>query len=139
MKTTPEQQTSTETQPQFRFLCLEDNEHDKLLLEECLKSNHLAFDLVHAKTKEEFEAALEDGVFDLVLSDYSIPAYSGLAALAASRALQPDSPFLIVSGTIGEERAVESLKSGAADYVLKDHLDRLGPAVRRALREAVER
>jgi two-component system cell cycle sensor histidine kinase/response regulator CckA len=139
MKDLPEPKKHSGGNSHFRFLCLEDNENDKVLLEDCLRTNGLSFDLVHARTKQEFETALRGGAFDLVISDYTIPAYSGLAALGESLEVHPDTPFLIVSGTIGEERAVESLKSGAADYVLKEHLNRLGPAVRRALREAVDR
>jgi len=67
--------------------------------------------------------------FDLILSDFSLPAYDGMAALSAAHQAQPETPFLFVSGTIGEEKAVESLRAGATDYVLKDHLHRLAPAV----------
>jgi two-component system cell cycle sensor histidine kinase/response regulator CckA len=123
----------------LRFLCLEDRAEDFILLKEQFRVNQFPVELICAETREEFETALRENLFDLILSDYSIPGYSGIAALAAAQSAQPDTPFLIVSGTIGEERAVESLKSGAADYVLKDHLDRLAPAVRRALREAAER
>jgi len=112
---------------------------DCLLMKDSLHSSRLPFELVHARTKDEFESAINQARFDLILSDYTIPAYSGMAALALAKKVQPDVPFLFVSGTIGEERAVESLKSGAADYVLKDHLDRLGSVIRRALREAEER
>lgn len=75
----------------------------------------------------------------MILCDYTLPSYGGAEALAAAKKLQPDVPFIFVSGTIGEERAVESLRSGATDYVLKDRLERLAPVVRRALREAAER
>src|ERR1043165_5424734 len=109
MKNPAEQKKHSDGQSRFRFLCLEDNENDKLLLEECLRTNGLSFELVHARTKQEFEVALHSGAFDLVISDYTLPAYSGLAALGDSLEIQPDTPFLIVSGTIGEERAVESL------------------------------
>jgi PAS domain S-box-containing protein len=93
----------------------------------------------HASSKEEFQAALKQTQFDLVISDFTLPAYSGIAALAASKKLQPDTPFIFVSGTSVEEQVMESLKSGAADYVLKDHLHRLGPVARRALLETRER
>jgi len=74
-----------------------------------------------------------------VISDFTMPSYNGESALATSRKFQPETPFIFLSGTIGEERAVEFLKAGAADCVLKDNLPRVGPAVRRALREAEER
>jgi signal transduction histidine kinase len=93
---------------------------------------------VHAGTKAQFEAALNEKTFDIILSDFSIPSYDGISALAAARSALPDVPFLFVSGTIGEERAVEGLKFGATDYVLKDRLGRLGPSMRRALKEAAE-
>ena len=122
-----------------RILILEDDLHDRQLLEETLLNEGLSCQIVHARTKEEFQVALEKSEFDLIISDFGIPSYSGIAALALSRQVQPDAPFIFVSGTIGEERAVESLKLGATDYVLKDRLGRLGQAVERALREAQER
>src|ERR1700690_269949 len=123
----------------MRILLLEDDPRDRQLLEKILIKEGLACQMTHAKSEAEFQAALEQAQFDLVISDFALPAYSGLAALTASKEQQPDTPFIFVSGTIGEERVAESLKSGAADYVLKDRPDRLGPAVRRALGEAQER
>jgi two-component system, cell cycle sensor histidine kinase and response regulator CckA len=126
--------------PPMHILILEDDPHDRQLLEKALVDEGLVCQTTHAKSKEEFRAALERGKFDLIISDFALPAYSGIAALTASRGLQPETPFIFVSGTTGEEQAVESLKSGATDYVLKDQLNnRLGPVVRRALREAQER
>src|SRR5258708_3675522 len=122
-----------------RILILEDDLHDRQLLEETLLNEGLSCQIVHARTKEEFQVALEKSKFDLIISDFGIPSYSGIAALALSRQVQPDVPFIFVSGTISEERAVESLKLGATDYVLKDRLGRLGQAVERALRETQER
>ena len=123
----------------LKFLCLEDSAEDRQLIAQTLQADGPACEITHAKTQKEFHAALEQTRFDLILSDFAIPSYNGMAALAACQKAQPETPFLFVSGTIGEERAVESLKSGATDYVLKTHLKRLGPAVRRALREARER
>src|SRR4051794_4434575 len=76
---------------------------------------------------------------DLILSDFTLPGFDGAIALLIANSRRPEIPFIFVSGTIGEERAVEALKCGATDYVLKDRLLRLGAAVRRALREARER
>lgn len=90
------------------------------------------------KTKQDFQAELERGAFDLILSDYSLPRFDGLTALAMARERRPDKPVIIVSGTMGEEAAVESLKRGATDYVLKHQLARLPSAVRRAMTEARE-
>jgi PAS domain S-box-containing protein len=123
----------------MHILLLEDNLRDRQLLEKTLINEGLVCQITHAKSKEEFQAALEQAKYDLIISDFTLPAYSGIAALTASRELQPDTPFIFVAGTIGEEQVVESLKSGATDYVLKNRLNRLGPAVRRALREAQER
>ena len=123
----------------MHILLLEDNLRDRQLLEKTLINEGLVCQITHAKSKEEFQAALEQTEYDLIISDFTLPAYSGIAALTASRELQPDTPFIFVAGTIGEEQVVESLKSGATDYVLKNRLNRLGPAVRRALREAQER
>jgi len=123
----------------MHILLLEDNPRDRQLLEKALMNEGLVCQITHAKSKKEFQAALEQAKYDLIISDFTLPAYSGTAALAASRELQPDTPFIFVAGTIGEEQVVESLKSGATDYVLKNRLNRLGQAVRRALREAQER
>ncbi len=123
----------------LKFLCLEDNAEDRQLIAERLRADGLACEIIQAKNQKEFQLALEQNLFDLIISDFALPSYNGMAALGAARKAQPDAPFLFVSGTIGEERAVESLKSGATDYVLKTHLQRLGPAVRRALCEARER
>ena len=127
------------TQNPLRILCLEDNPRDSELIRETLKAEGLHFEILCVRTRDDFLKALESARPDLILSDFSIPAFDGLAALTAAKNLSPETPFVFVSGTIGEERAVESLKSGATDYVLKTHFARLGPAVTRALRESTER
>lgn len=123
----------------LRVLYLEDNRRDRELLVERVKADGLKCEFTHVVTKNEFEAALAHTEFDLILSDFTLPSYQGTAALAVARAQQPDVPFIFVSGTIGEVRAVECLKSGATDYVIKGNLDRLVPAIRRALRESAGR
>jgi CheY-like chemotaxis protein len=95
--------------------------------------------MVQVNSKEDFIRALSEHQFDLVLSDFSVPGYNGLEALALTQTTQPEAPFILVSGTLGEDQAVESLKSGATDYVLKGRLARLVPAVRRALAESRKR
>lgn len=122
----------------LRILHLEDNVRDRVLIQETLLAKGLQCEFRSASGRAEFEAALAGEKFDLVISAYSMPAYDGTAALAATRQAEPDLPFVFVSGTIGEERAVKSLKDGATDYVLKGNLSRLEPAVARALREAEE-
>src|SRR5688572_17601808 len=124
----------------LRILHLEDNPLDRELLAMSLANDGLVCEFVTADQQREFEAALGGQTsFDLILSDFTLPSYDGMSALAAARKMKPETPFIFVSGTIGEERAVESLKSGATDYVLKNHLVRLGAVIRRALRDAQER
>src|SRR5208283_3661763 len=86
-----------------------------------------------------FEAALDAGAFDAIISDYHLPSFSGLDALAMVRKKDPYIPFILVSGTIGEQAAIESLKAGSTDYLLKQNPDRLPSAVRRAVQETEER
>ncbi|HEX3800718.1 MAG TPA: PAS domain S-box protein [Verrucomicrobiae bacterium] len=123
----------------LNVLYLEDNLSDRELVEAKLRAGGIDCNFFHARTRDEFEGTLTGEPLDLILSDFALPAYGGNLALTAARRLRPEVPFLFVSGTIGEERAVESLKSGATDYVIKDHLERLIPAVRRALRESRDR
>ncbi|HEY9249994.1 MAG TPA: PAS domain-containing protein, partial [Rariglobus sp.] len=122
--------------PLLRILHLEDNSFDQELVRRALLNKGVGCDCVYARNKSEFEAALHRESFDLVLSDFTLPGYDGSAALALVQELCPDVPFIFVSGTIGEDRAIESLKSGAVDYVLKSNLERLPSAVHRALHEA---
>src|SRR2546429_5357275 len=104
-----------------------------------LVADSIACELVRVETRNQFLAAMNQGGFDLILCDYSMPSFDGRTALALAKEKCPDLPFLFVSGTIGEERAVEALKNGATDYILKDRLGRLAPAVLPALDEAQER
>ena len=87
-------------------------------------------------TKEGFLRELKNPCPDLIISDYTLPSYDGLSALVDARERCVDIPFIFLSGTIGEEFAIETMKRGATDYVLKDRLSRLLPAITRALREA---
>ncbi|HEU5124402.1 MAG TPA: PAS domain S-box protein [Verrucomicrobiae bacterium] len=123
----------------FRILHLEDNESDRLFVREILESNQFSAEIKAVKTREEFQAALETGKYDLILSDYTLPSFDGMSALALARKLCPEIPFIFFSGTIGEEVAIESLKNGAVDYVLKQRPNRLVPAIRRAVRNSEER
>ena len=123
----------------LRILHLEDEPNDVTLIREALALDGLDAQIQNVATQEAFVAALERGGFNLILSDYALPSFDGLAALAIARQEAPAIPFILVSGTLGEEAAVESLRSGATDYVLKHRLTRLGPTVQRALAEAGER
>ncbi|HWD98837.1 MAG TPA: response regulator, partial [Bryobacteraceae bacterium] len=91
------------------------------------------------ETRDEFAGALAAEAFDLILADFHLPSFNGLEALAIAREKAPETPFIFVSGMLGEEIAIDSLKNGATDYVLKMRMERLGPAIRRALAEVNER
>src|SRR5712671_6790606 len=101
------------------LLHLEDNLEDRYLIARALQQSRLCCTTAYASTRAEFQQTLSERKADLILSDFTLPAYDGMSALAAARKAQPDTPFIFVSGTIGEERAVASLKAGATDYVLK--------------------
>lgn len=126
-------------QRKLRILHLEDNEIDHLLVAEVLRADGLRCEFVLAKSGQEFADALSLGGYDLIISDFSLPSYDGLAALSMAHERVAEIPFVFFSGTIGEEVAVESLRHGAVDYVLKQRPNRLAAAVRRALRNAQER
>jgi PAS domain S-box-containing protein len=123
----------------LRVLHLEDSEPDGELIARRLTSEGVAAQIVRVATLPAFESALATGGFDLIISDYSLPGADGLQALAVAIELAPHIPFLMVTGTIGEEKAAAALKAGATDFILKDRLERLAPATRRALAEVAER
>src|SRR5437016_2454843 len=114
------------------LLLLEDNACDEQLLRRSIRAEWPKCEVVRVSTRHGFEAALEACRFDLILSDFLVPGFPGLEALALVRERCPEIPFLFVSGAIGDEVAVESLKAGAIDYVLKDRLAKLVPSIRRA-------
>jgi signal transduction histidine kinase len=122
-----------------RIMIVEDNPNDAQLMVEELKRIGLTFECEIVKTEPEFLAHLDAG-FDLILCDYAMPGFGCPRALELLKARTDlDIPFIVISGTIGEETAVAMIKDGAADYLLKDRIGRLGPAVSRALREVEER
>jgi PAS domain S-box-containing protein len=123
----------------LRVLHLEDNPRDQELVCDMLKLEGLNLTIEHAADRSEFETALRAHDFDLIISDFTLPSYDGQAALLLARRLRPEAAFIFFSGTIGEELAVESLKTGATDYVLKQRPKRLVSAVRRAIEETQER
>jgi signal transduction histidine kinase len=118
-----------------RVLCLEDDPLDAELLEHAVRAAVPTVRWRHVRTRDAFEQALRDECPDLVLADYRLPDTDGLAALDRTRELCGDTPFVVVSGAITEAFAIESLKRGATDYVLKQRLHRLGPVAARALAE----
>jgi diguanylate cyclase (GGDEF)-like protein len=127
------------TQSPVSVLFIEDSPADVELALRALERDGLRASWIRVSTEPELRAALSGSPPDAILSDFSMPGFDGLAALRISRALSPRIPFIFVSGTIGEERAIEAIRLGATDYVLKDNLRRLGTALRRALAEAADR
>jgi PAS domain S-box-containing protein len=122
-----------------RVLVVEDSAEDTLLIMRELQRGGFQVELERVATRESMAAALEQSKWDIIISDYSLPRFSGPAALALYLEKDIDLPFIIVSGTVGEERAVEVIKAGAHDYVSKENLSRLVPAVEREMRAAQER
>jgi two-component sensor histidine kinase len=122
-----------------RILMLEDSELDAAMVRRELARSDLEVSYQRVATRDAYAQALEGGGFDLILSDFSLPDFDGVEALELARRLAPEAPFIFVSGVVGEEFAIESLKEGATDYVLKQRLERLPSAVRRAIAEANER
>lgn len=118
---------------------LEDDPADAELTSVALRKGGLSFSMSRVETEQDYLSELEKNPPALILSDYSLPGFNGHAALDAAQEKCPETPFIFVTGTMGEEVAIETLKSGATDYVLKTRLSRLVPAVRRALREAHDR
>jgi two-component system, cell cycle sensor histidine kinase and response regulator CckA len=125
--------------PLLNILIVEDSEDDLLLLLRELRRGGYTPDHIRVETAAEMQAALDRQHWDIVIADYTLPRFSAPQALELLQQKQPDIPFIIVSGTIGEETAVAAMRAGAHDYLLKDNLTRLVPAVERELRESQER
>jgi len=123
----------------LRILYLEDEPRDAELVRSSLEAEGIDCDLTCVDSEADFIKALQQGEFDLILSDYTLPSFDGISALKIAQAGYPEVPFIFVSGTLVEEVGVEALKQGATDYVSKARLSRIAPSVRRALREAEER
>ena len=128
----------SEVKSALRILNLEDNENDAELSKAMLLARWPQSHYVRVDNRADFITALEESEIDVILCDYTLPGFDGTKALALAREKRPEVPFLFVSGTIGEDAAIEALKNGATDYVLKHRLMRLIPAVARALAEAEE-
>jgi PAS domain S-box-containing protein len=123
----------------LQILLLEDDPVDIELIQTLLIKGGIEANFTCVNRCSEFEEVLKLQLPDLILSDYILPSFNGIAALEIAQQLCPQVPFIIVSGMLGEERAIEALKQGATDYVLKQRLERLVPSVKRALRESQER
>ena len=125
---------------EMKILHLEDQELASVLLQEWLLAAGKDWEVCRVDTRDAFLSALDKGGYGLIVSDYRLPAYDGLQALRDAKARRPDVPFLFFSANLGQERAIDALKSGATDYVAKgDEAGRLVPALVRAVQEADER
>lgn len=122
----------------LRILHLEDDPRDAELIREVLESVGFVVEIEVVQTEADYVAQLDQG-WDLILADYSLPQFDGLQALELLKEKGVGTSLVIVSGTMGEEAAVTAMRAGASDYVMKDHLGRLGPAVERAVQETIER
>ena len=124
---------------EIRILCVEDSAADVVMLNHALREGGLKFRSKRVDTRQEFLNELEHSPPDLILSDHGLPSFDGFTALAIARNKCPEVPFIFVTASLGEDVAIETLRSGATDYVVKNNLAKLVPAVGRALREAEER
>ena len=124
---------------EIQILHLEDDACDAELVQATLQSAEIACRITRVQNREDLTQALEQGRYDVMLADYHLPDYDGMSALRLTQERCPDTPFIFVSGVMGEEAAIEALTQGATDYVLKHNLARLAPAVMRALDEAENR
>jgi len=123
----------------LRILHLEDDPLAAELISARLESDGVPCEMLRVDTREAFTEEISKGGYDLILADYSLPGFDGMSALTIALDKRPDVPYIFISGQMGEDIAVEAMKRGATDYVLKGGLSRLVPAVKRALREAEDR
>src|SRR6202790_664089 len=123
----------------LRILSIEDDPKDTELIQGLLETEGIVCEVTRVDTEASLRDLLKQGGVDLILADYSLPSFDGISALKLATKACSDVPFIFVSGTLGEEVAIEALKIGATDYVLKTRLSRLVPSVLRALREATQR
>jgi signal transduction histidine kinase len=120
---------------ELRILILEDHEEDAGLVDRVLQKEKIVFTRIRVDTRDEFTQALKDFVPDVILSDHSLPQFNSIEALKICQSMKLDVPFILVTGAVSEEFAVNCLKRGADDYVLKSNLSRLPLAIRYALRQ----
>ena len=123
----------------MKILHLEDNPRDATLVQDLLAAEWPESFITVVATRDDFVALLKLGGYDLIISDYQLPGFNGLDALGIVQEMSPETPFVFFSGTLGEESAIDAVRSGAADYVVKDRMQRLPMSVRRVMREASER
>jgi PAS domain S-box-containing protein len=118
---------------ELKILCFEDLEADSIIIREQLSGEGLKFQFDHVTNEAEYSDKLSKVKYDIILSDYNLPGFSGIASLVLAKKICPDVPFICISGTIGENLAVELMHLGASDYIMKDHLSKLPVAVKRAI------
>lgn len=123
----------------LKILILEDVLYDAELIEHVMRRDGVQFSSIIVENKEDYIKALDEYRPDIILSDHSLPSFDGVSALKLAIEISPDTPFFFVSGKIGDEFAVEMLKTGATDYIFKNNLSKLKPAIHRALKEAEEK
>ena len=123
----------------LRILMLEANSADATAVAKELRKAGISFESRRVETKQQYEEGLQEYEPNLILADYWLPSFDGVSALTIAQEMLPEAPFIFVSGALGEELAIDAMKHGATDYVLKVGLSRLVPAVRRAMRESEER
>src|SRR6202140_1367696 len=111
----------------LRILLLEDDARDAELIQELIEADHAACEVTCVQTRAEFVAGLANTGINLILADYKLPSFDGISALKLALEARPDLPFIFVSGSLGEEVAIEAVKIGATDYVVKSRLSRLRP------------
>ena len=121
------------------ILMIEDSEDDAVLLSACLEEGGFTPEIRRVDTREKLREALSEGPWDVVISDYALPGFDGLRALAMVKEWDADVPFIMISGAVGEEFIVEAMRAGAQDFVSKDHLVRLAPSIHRELAETENR
>jgi PAS domain S-box-containing protein len=126
-------------QKPLRILSIEDDPNDTRLIRDLLEAEGIVCEIMRVDTLPALVDSVEQGRIDLILADYTLPSFDGISALQFAMTACPEVPFIFVSGTLGEEVAIEALKIGATDYILKTRLSRLVPSVLRALREATQR
>jgi DNA-binding NtrC family response regulator len=124
---------------EIKILLLEDNPSDADLIQQYMKRSGLVFTIKVVQTCEVYEKSIEEFRPDIILSDFSLPSFDGITAFHIKQEVHRDVPFIIVSGTIGEEKAVELIKMGVDDYASKDNLVSLGQKINRALKETENR
>src|SRR5260370_6287726 len=123
----------------LRILSIEDDPKDSKLIQDLLETEDIVCEVTRVDTQAALLASLEQGGIDLILADYTLPSFDGISALKLAMKACSEVPFIFVSGTLGQEVAIEALTIGATDYVLKTRLSRLVPSVLRALAEATEK